>query len=230
MEQFLGITLNVSHYKDNDAILNILTSNELISCLGRGIFKQGNKNLIFTESFIKAEFELYKGKVGGYKLKDGKIISHYENYSKSFKKCALFNLISEIILKTREGVSFNFELFNLVDKTLEGINDSKIEFNYIIYFILKYLDFLGIKPLFERNSSNHFFNLDDGIFLNSIIERNNIVELNDLDLELFNAFYFDSDNFFEIKIKDEEALHFLNIINKFLNNKFDIKLNAIDLF
>ena len=230
MEQFLGITLNVSHYKDNDAILNILTSNELISCLGRGIFKQGNKNLIFTESFIKAEFELYNGKVGGYKLKDGKIISHYENYSKSFKKCALFNLISEIILKTREGVSFNFELFNLVDKTLEGINDSKIEFNCIIYFILKYLDFLGIKPLFERNSSNHFFNLDDGIFLNSIIERNNIVELNDLDLELFNVFYFDSDNFFEIEIKDEEALHFLNIINKFLNNKFDIKLNAIDLF
>lgn len=230
MEQFLGITLNVSHYKDNDAILNILTSDELISCLGRGIFKQGNKNLIFTESFIKVEFELYKGKVGGYKLRDGKIISHYENYSKSFKKCALFNLISEIILKTREGVSFNLELFNLVDKTLEGINDTKIEYNYTIFFILKYLDFLGIKPLFERNNSNHFFNLDDGTFLKSIKEENNIVELNDIDLELFNLSYFDSDNFFKTEVKDEEALHFLNVINKFLNNKFDIKLNAIDLF
>ncbi len=230
MEQFLGITLNVSHYKDNDAILNILTNNELISCLGRGIFKQGNKNLIFTESFIKAEFELYKGKVGGYKLKDGKIISHYENYSKSFKKCALFNLISEIILKTRDGVTFNANLFDLVDKTLEGINDSKIEFNYAIYFILKYLEYLGIKPLFEKDSIYHFFNLDDGTFLNLVKENSNVVELNEIDLELFNLSYFDIDSFFQFKIKDEEALHFLNILNKFLNNKFDIKLNAIDLF
>ena len=230
MEQFLGITLNVSHYKDNDAILNILTNNEIISCLGRSIFKQGNKNLIFTESFIKAEFELYKGKVGGYKLKDGKIIKHYENYSKSFKKCALFNLVSEIVLKTRDGVSFNANLFDLVDKTLEGINYSKIEFNYIIYFILKYFEYLGIKPLFEKDNIYHFFNLDDGTFSNLIKEDDNALELSETDLKLFKLSYFDENNFFQFKIKDEEALHFLNILNKFLNNKFDIKLNAVDLF
>ena len=44
MENIKGIIISVSKYKDFDAIINILTENQIMPVLGRGIFKNENIN------------------------------------------------------------------------------------------------------------------------------------------------------------------------------------------
>ncbi len=229
METIRGFILLVSHYKDNDAILNILSKNGIYSYLGRGFYNLNSKNLILTESFIEGDFEIYKGKVGGYKIKACKIINYFSNYSKSYKKSILFNLISELTLKTYDGISDFNALYNLTIFVFKGINDTNIEFNYAILFIGKYFNLLGIKPLFDFSISYKYFNIDDGVLTNTFEKDKNIIELSNEEEKIFKD-TFSNENILNDIICESCAINIFKIFGFFLESKTDLKLNSLELF
>ena len=223
MEQIEGITLSVSHYKDKDAILNILTKNGVVVVLGRGIFDQKKPLRVFTSPFIHAKFEIYKGKVGGYKLKDGQILKFYNENYLDFNMLGALNFISELTLKVIDGIDDYLTLYESLENTLEELSSNFDKIHLTSYFLI-ILRLLGLqirtgtldehlfnpaKGFFtsDEDSDATYFNFDEIIFIDSI--------LNDKEVD------FDKNNIDFDKI--------LEVLNIFLTNFTDVRLNSISL-
>lgn len=218
MEKIDGISLLVSKYKDNDAIINILTNEGLISALGRGILNYKSKNFIFSSPFIYAEFELYRGNVGGNKLKTGKIFKIFNDYTNDYTILVSLNFLSEIILKTIDGID-NFSSLYL--NTLHFLESLYIHntFKELSIFVIKLTHLLGVDILIEGSKCFDYSSgkLTDNKTINS-------VNLNENEALFIEEVY---DNK-ETKIVTN-YLKIITMIAMFLQNQFDLKLNSIDL-
>ena len=76
MQKIEGIILNISIYKNSDCVFNILTSENLLSVLGKGALNIKNKTNRLNNSFIYGEFDLYEGPTNGYKLRDCEVFEY----------------------------------------------------------------------------------------------------------------------------------------------------------
>ena len=223
MEQIEGIILSVSHYKDNDAILNILTADGMYVVLGRGIFNSKKPLRIFTTPFIRAYFEIYKGKVGGFKLKDAKVIRFYNEDYLNFNMLSSLNFLSELTLKTIDGIDNFGKLYSLLVNTLDAINKN-FSLIYLTDYFLKLLKLLGLKILItdyndqffspnegrfikDENDSTIYFNLDEIIYLDDISNDKNI----------------------EFTTDEVDFKKILNTLTIFLANCTDVQLKSIEI-
>lgn len=226
MEEIYGISVLISHYKDNDAILNILTKTSLYKVLLRGGFNIKNKNLIFTKPFIEGNYELYKGKVGGYKFKSCEVIDYHDKISASFKKVLSLNIISEVILKVCDGID-DFEiLFNKFKETLSKLENNN-EFQTINEFLSKITCLLGINPLFENtNSDINYFSIKDGRFLKPPNDYS--ILLNGDETEYLKSLYYKND--YDLNKKEIDKKKITRLLLVFIEDKMSIRLNCLNLF
>ena len=211
------------HYKDKDAILNVLTKDGLVPILGRGIFDQKKPLRIFTSPFIKANYEIYKGKVGGFKLKDGKILKFYNENYLDFNLLSTLDFISELTLKTIDGIDDFRALYNLVDSTLNKVVEHFDKLILVEYF-LNILKLLGLKILienfedqifmptkgtfiFDDDINGVYFSVDEVILINNILNNKND----------------------EYSLATVDADKILESLNKFLVSFTDVRLKSISL-
>ena len=218
MEKIEGVSLLISKYKDNDAIINILTNNGLVSVLGRGILNYKSKNFIFSSPFTYAEYEIYRGNVGGNKLKTGKIYKIFNDSTNDYSKLLALNFFSEIILKTIDGIDEFSTLYKNTLNFLESINQNDI-FKELAIFTIKLTHLLGIDILIIGSK---YLDYTNGKLTNTKTE--NSFSLNENDVNFLKEVYNKNIPSFEANY-----LKIITIIALFLQNQFDIKLNSIDL-
>lgn len=236
MEQFVGLIISVSKYKDNNGIINILTENGIVSVLGRGIFKNDNKNHIFTNKFIYANFDLYKGKISGYKLRTANIIKFYPSALESLEYLLALDYLSEIVFKTiddvlvKQDLNYKNNLLFTIIKTLEYMIETRRVYASLAFFVTKLIKELGVEPDFNKinNKASQTYSFSSGtIVISSKEDKHNIVLSNE-QINCINKFLY-YDNINNIAIGETDSKFVFIFLNRQIENSFSIKLNSISL-
>ncbi|MBO8428145.1 MAG: hypothetical protein IAC58_06360 [Firmicutes bacterium] len=217
MEIFYGISLLVSHYKDKDAIINVLTKDCLLTLNFRGGYNYKNKKIIFTKPYIIGNFEVYKGKVGGYKFKDCEVLEYNDSINESFNKLICADTLSEVILKTIDGIDLDEKFLNNTIDIFRKINTEKNEYlnlsNYLIYVI----DKLGIYPTLDK--------LKDELSLNN--NQNN--DTDSINYELVKLIKNKKLEVPKVNVNQIFKQISFNLI-KFIVSQFQINLNCLKMY
>lgn len=93
-----GYVIHLSSYRENDAMVNVLTKNGIVSFLGRGILKPGSKNAGACQLLSLSRFSL-SGNDGGGTLAEAICLSPV-NGKDSLANLASFSFLAELTAKT----------------------------------------------------------------------------------------------------------------------------------
>lgn len=225
MQEFEGIIISVNKYKDSDAILNILTKDNLIPVLGKGIFKENNKNHKFVNKFIYGIFDCYEGPIKGLKLRNVKIKEFYPINFKSYSSLIIVDFLSELVAKTTENSDYSFlyiHILKLLDIIKRENNDSVL-FESTLLFIFYYIDNLGIKPIINGDETA-YFSFKKGEFSSTYEEFD--YKLTTSEESLIKTLYKNEE------INDYPVATIISILKlfiSFIESSFDIKLNSKEM-
>lgn len=145
-----AIVLKRKNFKESDRILTFYTLNYgKITAIAKGAQKTKSKMAGSLEPFYFIDLKMVEGKK--YKIvSEARIIKTFKNIQKNFKKTTLAYFINEIIDKMTPEEEKNNQIFYLLLKTLEYINQTKKISLVLPYFILNFIEIIGFKPNLEE--------------------------------------------------------------------------------
>lgn len=203
--QFEGIVIRRTSYKQDAAMITVLTEDKLRSFLAKGVLKITSKNAPSVNLFTKSLFQTFNGKEGEW-LRLGEIKASYPNISTSFEKLAVLDFISEITNSLVDSSDCK-EVYFFLEKTLESINDNFSPLTAALIYFAKVLKNTG----YEINSE--LLNLNDS-------RKTKIISyIFNVNIEKFNSVSFDK----------EEAKEIIFIITNYLNFQSQIEIKSLSL-
>lgn len=229
-----GLIISSTKYKDFDAIINVLFEDNLDSILIRGAYRKNNANFSFTNTMLLANLEIYKGKVGGYKLKNGKILNSYQNIYSNYYSIVVLNLINEVLRKCLIDIEFN-KIYKLTLTTLKGLDEFKNPDKCLCFFLLKLTKLLGAQLNLdecvrskEKNNLCAISFIDGGaISVDMVNDEDMAVDITTMNI-LKNIYK--NDSFKEFNgLSDEYIKKIIIGIIALLEHYFSIKINSLSL-
>lgn len=226
-----GFIISTNKYKDNDLIVNLLCEDEIISFKAISLNNM-NKSLINDLQCLSfGEFELYKGGLKNYTLRNCKIFySLYKEVFSSREYLFPYEYIKEVIKKVPPQDDL-LKSFKLLDLTISHIIQHKEDIlKILILFIAFYLRFSGfsISELIE----NRVFNILSKHYssLNSQIE---FKQLRDTFLNVYNSLFNKRYILAKqdiLKVDDKYLLIVFNDLNEIFEQLNVITINSLNLF
>lgn len=142
-----GIVISESNYKETSKLINILTKEYgIVGILAKGSKNIKNKNRIFTSRLTHANYQIYYRPNKLSTLICADLIDSFSNTKQDLTKisysCFLLELTSQVVKNNNDKNIFDILLNSLIK--IENGYDPSIITNIAE---LKYLDFLGIKPI-----------------------------------------------------------------------------------
>ncbi|NLL81556.1 MAG: DNA repair protein RecO [Tissierellia bacterium] len=146
-----GIVIGETRYKETSKILNIYTNNlGKISVMAQGALKPKSQFLATTQMFSHSDFQLRKGRSFYYIVQVDLIDSFYA-IRENIDRVSFGFYMLELLNKSVADGEVNEKLFMLFKKglsTLTNLDDEYLKF--IVAYELKYVCFLGYRPLIDR--------------------------------------------------------------------------------
>ena len=234
-----GVVINVSPYKDNSAIVSLITIKGLFSIYVNNSYKIKNflKPLLIPFNYLSVEYVESEEKF--IIAKYCEVIKEYSSLLNSYKNSLFFQcLIQTISFLYNYNESFNLSLFLLI---LNSVENKKDLLSLLLLFIGNIYSDLGIKQnsnscVFCKSKSNIVsFSLNDGGFVcaNCITKNHRLNKKDDLDLFVFRYIFNDQINekLLNKKVPVESGVKLLKQLSTYLEEYFDIqKLSSIDIF
>lgn len=165
-----GLVLRVDAYKEVDALVKVLTQNEILTLYARGIYKKNSKNLRLVQPFSYCQFMIEQRK-GMPLLLQGQTIKNYYHVQQNLEKSSVCFVLHDCI---RIVDSFVFdsllEVWNLA-------NDNQEQFYNWACYLMRYLLILnGIHPYVDgcvscQSSKVEALSIKEGGFLCSNCNR-----------------------------------------------------------
>ena len=119
-----GVIIRVTPYKESGAMINVLTSDKLISFHAPNIYKVDNKNILLTTPLMYGEFTFSDNKKSILTFKEMIPILDTRNYINNYAKLAAIDFINEVTIRL-----FNEDdmpkIYPYLIRTLELINEDK---------------------------------------------------------------------------------------------------------
>lgn len=236
MELINGIVISISKYKDNDAIINVLTNDNLIPIIIRGAYSKGSKYLQYAKTFYSGEFEVYQGKTKYFKLRAVKVEEDYNLIFGDYASLMSLELIKEIFSKafTDDNVT-NFYL--LLKATLKNIKQTRDTIKYTLLFIAYFLRISGYSIVVSECSCCHkkeeeyYLSFSSGGIVCDKCKKENDIKLTHSEMEilecLFTKRYVESSK--EINDSDETYFKLINILCEFIVFYNDIKIISLEM-
>lgn len=140
-----GFIISVTTYKENDAIINLLTTSGVITFVARGIMKIDSRFGTLCQLYNKVEVSLDQSRRSGYyNLVGGKVLTNFQPIYENLEAMVTTSLLVEIIRKTID--EYNVEnLYNLLSCAYEAILN-KIDLSIIrVVFISQIIIATGLK-------------------------------------------------------------------------------------
>ncbi|MEG0050633.1 MAG: DNA repair protein RecO [Terrisporobacter sp.] len=143
-----GIVLKAVTYKENDLILTIFTRKlGKIAAIARGAKKSKSALLSSSQIFAYANFTLKK-EGNMYRVTQSEIIKSFYNLSYNFEAFSYATYILKMIDNSLIENQSNNRLFILLAQSLYLFCEEEVDMEYItLCFELKYLDYIGFKPI-----------------------------------------------------------------------------------
>lgn len=163
-----GIIIRTYHYKEYDAIINILTNKGLLSFFARGVFKN-NQNIVLNLPLLYAQFHFLNSEKNNLIFKEMSPISNYFDHA-DFIKLIAINFINEIVISFFNHDDmlniyyYLVEIINLINS--KKCSDRKI-LNLIVAFLSISLKLIGFSFNVNIDISDDIVgvNFSDGCFV-----------------------------------------------------------------
>jgi DNA repair protein RecO (recombination protein O) len=143
-----GILLHRRNFSESSVILDVFTCElGLQTFLFQGAKKKKNTVL---QPFLPVEFEFYK-------RTDSTLLKMTRLSPKNASNHGLFDPIkssisffcSELLLKTLSPGQRDSDLYQFLQSEIQWLNETKETTNYLLWFLAKYTELLGIQPRIE---------------------------------------------------------------------------------
>ncbi len=177
-----GIVINSIEYKENDAIVTIITKEfGKVALYVKGYKKITSKNVYATQLFDHSNFLFdYNPNKSIQILKSANLINQFSNIKTDYEKIA----IASVICETADAVEEN--VYDLLFETLTLLNDENQQYLVLNVYLVTMLNILGIAPFVDgcvncgRTDSIESISISEGGFICSYCNR----EFNDEIFEL----------------------------------------------
>ena len=221
------IVLNEQKYSESSKIIKVLSREYgKLSILAKGALNARSKLISITSLFSLSEVELIKGK-NFYYINEFKLIESFYGLRENYTKLIYGNFLLELINKTTIETHIDTKIFDLLKKTLYKLNETKYTLALILAFELKYMSFIGYRPLLSEEK-DAIFSIEEGGLVKEEnlkgypISQKNIYYLNEL-------LYTSLDNISQ-DISDKDINYLQMIILKYIKYNLDIeKFNSLNL-
>lgn len=178
-----GIVINSIEYKENDAIVTILT-NEYgkIALYVKGYKKITSKNVYATQLFNHSNFLFdYNPSKSIQILKSANLIKQFSDIMIDYEKIAVASVICEIANAVEDNI------YDLLFKTLTKLNDTDQIYLVLNVYLVAILALLGISPYVDgcincgRTNNIESISIKEGGFICSYCNREFNDEIFDVD-------------------------------------------------
>jgi DNA repair protein RecO (recombination protein O) len=173
--QSRGIVFNQIKYSETSIIVKIYTELfGLQTYIVRGVRKsKTNIKSGYFQPLSLVEIVAYHKEGANIKnLKDIKISFTFSDLPFNIRKSTIALFLSEILSKSIKEEEANQGLFEFIDNSIKflDITDSKIA-DFHLLFLVQLTKFLGFFPHGIFTNENHYFNMREGLFQNTIPEH-----------------------------------------------------------
>ena len=159
----LGYVLKRTNYGEADRILNLITPQDKISAIAKGVRKEKSKLAGGIEMFTLTDFNIHLGRGEFGVVTGAKMAKHYGEIVKDFGKMELAAMILKRANKLAEG-SDNPEYFKIVDQSLVTINAGEALWLAEAWSLLNFRKAMGEEINLYRDVNGEKLNAEDKYF------------------------------------------------------------------
>ncbi len=168
-----GIVINSIEYKENDAIVTILTKDfGKVALYVKGYKKITSKNVYATQLFDHSNFLFdFNPNKSIQILKSANLIKQFSNIKTDYEKIAVASVICEIANVVEENV------YDLLFEALTKLNENEQIYLVLNVYLVSMLNILGIAPFVDgcvncnRTDNIESISIKEGGFLCSFCNR-----------------------------------------------------------
>ncbi|WP_109301792.1 DNA repair protein RecO [Aquimarina sp. AU474] len=162
-----AIVIQSIRYGEADLIVSLFTKTEgLRSYMQRGVLKskKGKIRSSFFQPLMLLEIEAsHKNKGTLERIKDARVLTHFNSLHTDFVKSSLVFFISDILKSSIQEEEANVDLFEYLQTTILWLDTNEAIGNFHITFLIKLTQYLGFFPDVS-DVDYEYFNMQDGIF------------------------------------------------------------------
>lgn len=227
-----GIVLSELKYKEKSKIIRVFTKDYgKISVMARGALGSKSPLVSVTQMFSLNNYDLFKGR-SFYYIDHAQIISSNFNIRNDYDKLIMSSFILELIDRTFMDNEVNEKVFLLVKKTINLIASSNEDIMpLVLAFEIKYISFLGYRPVLNDDKDIPFFSVKDG----GIIEKPPLIKekcysVEREDIYYLNKLLYTSLDALNVVIDKKKLLYLQNIILEYIKYNLEISdFNSLNL-
>ncbi len=218
IQKLEGIVIKKSDYKENAALITVLTKEGKLSLIVRGAKKINSVTRNYTNLFTKLDFNATNNlKLNT--LTEALIVSSYININTDMDKLNIGLAILEKVNFFLEEINNTNQFYDFVSVVLEILEKTKYPSLVLVLFELKLLYLLGVAPEVKecvlcgnKDIDNSLFSVaSGGVICKKHI--NHYCDLNELETKALKLLYF-------IKL-DKVDDEFLSLVSEYVNKIFD---------
>lgn len=229
-----GIVLKEMRFRETSKILTIYSRKHgKISAMARGAYRPKSQLIANTQHFSYNEYYLYKGK-NFYYINQAIIIDSFYSIRENLNRLMYGSYLLELIEISNLEEEPNEKLFLLLRKGLMVLSQLDRDFlKFILAYELKYISFLGYKPLLDQcvNCNNKdftqiSFNIElGGIVCNKCSNKGYYSEYMDINMykAMKSLLYTPLDKLNYLKIPKDTLFKLHEIMVKYILNKIERK-------
>ena len=224
-----GYVVRISKYKENDAIISVLTKKGIESFKARAMYKPNNKNAHALNLYSYGEYNInYKIEGGNGTLISASLLSFVDKMYVSLDYALLFGVMGEIANKY-DGF---FDVFDYIFKNIDSID----VYVAIIYCLKYILEKEGTLPIGDKcvkcgtkeNIENLSF-IEGGFICHSCNETN--ITIDSKILHDYHVIYkMQLEHLKNVKIEEKRAIYFIDLFYEYIESSLGIKLVSKNVF
>ena len=235
MIEFEGIVIRITPFRDNDAMVNVISKDKMHSFLARGVMKYESKNAPSIGLYAKGRYQLSKGK-DGFSLRSGELLESYQGIKNNLSALAVVDLIGEITNKLVQAEDAP-KVYDSLVKILELLNSGFDAYTLASIYIAHVLNVIGYGLEVDRcvlsgqTSPIVAISYQDGGFIaQSEFDPLNHVKCTSRKLKIIRyIFKVDPDNYAKIAFEKEEMIEIIGELSKFIYDALQINLKSVNL-
>lgn len=156
-----GVVLAATAYGESDKIIRLYTEREgKLSVLVKGAKSRRSATVALSEPFTFGLYRLSPGK-SFYYLNSGKILQANMGLRSNYDNMIYASAVVEIVDKSSMEGQGTPRIFSLIRKALHEISNTDAPLSIFLGFLIKYLSFMGYRPMIPKTEEGNFVFLSD---------------------------------------------------------------------
>ena len=235
MFEIEGIVIRVTPFRDNDAMVNVISHERMNSFLGRGVLKYESKNASSVNMYSRSRFQLSKGK-DGMSLRTGELLNSYQMAKSNLDSLAVLDMIGEVTNKLVQSEDAP-KIYDQLVKCLELLDSGFDAFTIGLIYLAHVLNATGygldVDSCIICGKTSQIIAVsykDGGFICQDCFDPLNHVKCSARKLKIIRyIFKVDVTNYDKVSFNKNETIELLKELHDFIYDVAQIDLKSITL-